>query len=384
MSGTVATGDELVKLVDEWQRLTARVIDAVGEFDASGLYELDGHRSVSRWLVTHTGVADSTARFWRRMARLLRHVPALAAALSEQRLSLAQLDLIAGHVDSVVMPVLVEQQDDLVEILATLDIEATTAVMREWRQRADALMCRPEPAQRPSTLMHLPIFDDSFMTQGRFNTDDGSIIATALRAAMTDDPDLALEHKRTYSERMADALTDICSAFLSTITDDKITARGRPHLNVVINLDDLPTGRHAVHLDSGLPLSKPEIHRLLCDAALHRVIIDGDSNILDYGRSTRTVTGALWHALQLRDRHCRFPNCDRPAYWCDAHHVHAWESGGHTNLTNLVLLCRRHHRLLHTQGWHHKLLPDATLEIVNPQGLPRTSEPPGLRKPMLA
>ena len=64
------------------------------------------------------------------------------------------------------------------------------------------------------------------------------------------------------------------------------------------------------------------------------------------------------------------------AAWCEGHHVRPWEHGGPTQLPHLVLVCTRHHHLLHTPAWHAKLLPDATLEITNPQGHTRTTTPP--------
>jgi hypothetical protein len=84
----------------------------------------------------------------------------------------------------------------------------------------------------------------------------------------------------------------------------------------------------------------------------------------------------LYNALVIRDRHCRFPGCDRPAAWGEGHHLHPWQAGGPTSITNLVLLCSRHHHLLHTPRWHAKLLPDNTLEITHPTGHIRTSTPP--------
>jgi hypothetical protein len=80
------------------------------------------------------------------------------------------------------------------------------------------------------------------------------------------------------------------------------------------------------------------------------VIKDGAR--LDLGRATRVVTDAQRRALRLRDGGCGFPECDRPHEWCDAHHVVPWEHGGCSDQDNLVLLCRRHHRLVHEGGWH--------------------------------
>jgi 5-methylcytosine-specific restriction protein A len=117
------------------------------------------------------------------------------------------------------------------------------------------------------------------------------------------------------------------------------------------------------------------ITTLLCDSTLRRVVI-AEGELIEMGRTIRTVPAALYEAVATRDRGCRFPGCDRPAKWCDAHHVVPWWAGGHTGATNLVLLCRRHHRKIHSPGWHAKLLPDATFEVVAPSGRVLQTRPP--------
>ena len=89
---------------------------------------------------------------------------------------------------------------------------------------------------------------------------------------------------------------------------------------------------------------------MTCDACISRVITGGRSEVLDVGRSTRTIPIAMWRALVARDRGCSHPLCDRPAAWCDGHHVVHWADGGETKLENLRLLCRRHHRMVHEGG----------------------------------
>jgi hypothetical protein len=107
------------------------------------------------------------------------------------------------------------------------------------------------------------------------------------------------------------------------------------------------------------------------------VLRQGRSVILDMGVTTRVVTAALFVALVARDEHCRFPGCDRKASWCEGHHVVWFTHDGPTRLDNLVLVCSRHHHLLHKPGWQAKLLPDATFEVTYPDGRVRTSHPPG-------
>jgi 5-methylcytosine-specific restriction endonuclease McrA len=79
--------------------------------------------------------------------------------------------------------------------------------------------------------------------------------------------------------------------------------------------------------------------------------MDGPSAVLDVGRTTRTIPSALRRAVVARDRTCASPGCYRPPEHCDVHHVVFWADGGDTSLDNLVLACRRHHRLIHQQGW---------------------------------
>ena len=86
----------------------------------------------------------------------------------------------------------------------------------------------------------------------------------------------------------------------------------------------------------------------------------------------------MYTSLVLRDLGCRFPGCDRPADWCEGHHVVHWEDGGPTGLANLVLLCSKHHHLVHLKPWRVKLLPEGRLEVTYPDGTVRSSDPPGV------
>ncbi|GAA1985231.1 hypothetical protein GCM10009817_28350 [Terrabacter lapilli] len=98
---------------------------------------------------------------------------------------------------------------------------------------------------------------------------------------------------------------------------------------------------------TGEVLSPGVVRRMACDAEIIPLVLGGDSEPLDLGRSRRLFTRAQRLALTARDQGCTFPGCTVPATWCDAHHVVHWRHGGPTDLTNGALLCPRHHAEVH-------------------------------------
>jgi hypothetical protein len=121
-------------------------------------------------------------------------------------------------------------------------------------------------------------------------------------------------------------------------------------------------------LDHVGPVSPEAARRLACDASLMRVVMAGRSEPLDVGRRTPVVPSAMRRAVIVRDRHCRFPGCDRPHTWCDAHHVVHWADGGPTAAKNLLLLCRKHHRKTHERGGFRVELHEGRAVFRRPDG----------------
>ena len=100
---------------------------------------------------------------------------------------------------------------------------------------------------------------------------------------------------------------------------------------------------------------------------------DEDGRVVEVGARTRTIPPALRRALHHRDRGCRFPGCGLPLG--EGHHVRHWAQGGPTTLSNLALLCRRHHRAVHEEGYHIERHPDGTLRFQRPDGRPLPDVP---------
>ncbi len=124
----------------------------------------------------------------------------------------------------------------------------------------------------------------------------------------------------------------------------------------------------------GIHVSAETARRVACDAATVPMHHGPGGEILDVGRRTRTVPPALRRALAARDRQCRFPGCGNRR--CDSHHVEHWADGGRTALDNLVLLCRRHHRAVHEEGFRVTLDAAGEVHFLRPDGRPPVEAPP--------
>jgi 5-methylcytosine-specific restriction protein A len=149
------------------------------------------------------------------------------------------------------------------------------------------------------------------------------------------------EDDRSAAQRQAEALAEVCG-FVLDRGDLPHTGGGRPHLNVLVRLEDLESRCRAAALDFGGTLSPESLRMLACDAAVVPVVMGGKGQPLDVGRLTRTIPDGLRRAVAARGAGCEFPGCGRPPSWCEVHHVRPWQEGGPTALHNLAMLCRVH------------------------------------------
>src|SRR5207302_7703571 len=133
---------------------------------------------------------------------------------------------------------------------------------------------------------------------------------------------------RKLPQRYADALVELASG-------------GKPaNLQVTATIETLKglAGAAGAEMEFSLPISSTAVQRMACDCSVTRVLLNQESVTIDVGRSKRVISGAARKALAARDGHCRWPGCERPASWCDGHHLVHWIHGSETNLGNLVLL----------------------------------------------
>jgi len=225
----------------------------------------------------------SAQRLWS-LSKRLRSLPVCARAYADGVLSGGQVEAIVALLDDEVVEVFAAQEAELVPYLAPLTVAGVSRAMAAWLIRA-----RPEPTEptEPDRSLHLSrTLDDRWILDGALDPEGGALLAAALRLAL---PDQAKAPGCRLATRRADALVDICRFFLDHQRSHP-AGRHRPHLNVVVGIDDLQAGRGGRIID-GPGLDGPSISRLFCDSALHRVVMAGRSSILDYGTATRTVPG---------------------------------------------------------------------------------------------
>jgi Domain of unknown function (DUF222) len=278
-------GEALAAVLALRDRLDARISDAVAAHDRAALWELDGAMSMTAWLADRARMPRPRAAATAARARKLAQLPATTGAWRDGVLSSGQVEAITINLDADTVGLFAAHESAMLPTLVELPVGDVGMAMRAWRECATA---DRDPKPDPPDGLHLSrTLGDRWRLDANLGPETGELLSTALRLAQT--PDADGEPVRSPASRHADALGDICRYFLDHQHTHR-AGRHRPHLNVVLDIDRyraLPgAGATTTH---GTGLDRVTVERLLCDAALHRVLTQGRSTILDYGTATRTI-----------------------------------------------------------------------------------------------
>ena len=167
------------------------------------------------------------------------------------------------------------------------------------------------------------------------------------------------DDSRTTEQLASDVFVDLLRAG-SDADSSQLLGSGAPAVRVIVTAtalaDGVGHGRLEGHAD---PVSIETVERLACSGGTIAVRFDEHGQPLDVGREQRLFTTRQRIALAVRDGGCRWPGCERPPSWTEAHHVDHWaRDGGKTDVADGVLLCRHHHLLLHNNHWEIERRPD--------------------------
>ncbi|MFP7833413.1 DUF222 domain-containing protein [Marisediminicola sp. LYQ134] len=161
-----------------------------------------------------------------------------------------------------------------------------------------------------------------------------------------------LNDGRTDEQVSADAFVDLVR--LAVDADPGALFGGRrPAVRIVVTADRLENRTGPGFIEGRTDtVSAPTIERAICNTGVISVGFDRDGQCVNVGRDRRLFTERQRIGLTVRDGGCRFPGCERPPSYCEAHHINPWAGvEGRTDIADGILLCRRHHLLIHDNRW---------------------------------
>ncbi len=401
---TERLGDEIARLAAHLHAATYRLLLLIREFDEREGWAA-GFRSCAHWLSWRTGIAPGAAREKVRVARALASLPLLSRAMARGSLSYSKVRALTRIATA-------ENEAELLEVARHATAAQVETLVRGWRRVVRLDEAQGETRAPDRHFLRLHVEDDgSYRLHGRLDPEVGALLEKSLEWAAellyregraggagmegtapasaegSADPEPPPAQRVPYERRMLEALAFLAERWAAMAERDgdapearteeggvagpgaghgggAAVGRAADRFLVVLHVDgstlsgrgadaEVMRGR-AVLAGSGAGVSAETSRRLACDAGLVSMVHGPDGEVLDVGRKRRTIPPALRRALEYRDRGCRFPGCGLP--YADAHHIVHWADGGETRLDNLVLLCRRHHRAVHEEGFRIEVL----------------------------
>lgn len=365
--------DRTTRLLRARNRLDAQIARSVRAGELTQAAEHDGLTTMQSWLRGHARLSPAAAHRLVRTGRALEHLPAVAAAFADGRVTAEQVAVIAPVARDEHRAAAADQGVDVDQVDVVLAETAATRphgelaqVVHHYLERLDPDGAEPDPTE--GRLMSIATHADGSVS-GRFELDPvGGEKVQAVLESMVQAARPAGD-TRTRGQQLGDAFVQWA--------DNTLAAGGlpilrtvKPHVVALIPLADLAdphTGHGAAETGFGSRISAARARMLACDGGITRIVIGPGSQPLDMGRTHRVVPAHLRRATEVRDRHCVFAGCEAPSHWCDVHHLLHWIDGGETSLENSALLCERHHTKVH-HGFRVERQPDGRWRTWRPDG----------------
>ena len=405
----VASG-ELAEVMACADRVRARVeghtAGLTARFAAGTDWAFDGARTPAAWFAAHTGVSRAHGGSRVKQASVLVDCPHIVGLAKAGELTPDKVRALLA----VRIPVLVQeftaQEHKLATTVAGLTVAGAQLYLQRWMLHAfEQLGVNPEDRHRQgsdrNSFRLTSILDGRTVADGEFDATSTATIQNAIDALIKSwgNDGILDGDTRTLLELQGDALTELVARGSGHATPN------RPSVLALIDIDtlmkranhdklaDLDPTTFRSDLAGHGPIDPEAIRRLCCNADITRVITRGGSEILDVGRAQRLATPAIRKAVWARSGGwCELCHQIRLT-WCQLHHIDFWEHGGHTSVTNSLLVCNHCHKTIHDR--HHTVhrQPDGTYQLLKPDGTPLrrplrhhpprppTNDPPGTDQP---
>src|SRR4051812_10647574 len=348
--------DLVVGLRERSSRLAAAEARLLARWDARMVWADDGSKAAGARLARDTESCKRTAYGLLRRARRLSSMPVVADAFRAGALNADVVDLLVRVNLPRRRELFARDEQMLVwECRGELDETGVRVVLAKWAQEADnALGYNPLERERDGRgFRAVRTLDGTIDLTGTLGRVEGTIFTDELSRIEHDlfQADWAAARAqfgkdcgadklaRTPTQRRADALVEMARRSAACPTG---TRRTRPLVSVLVGYETFKG--FLCELADGTPLTRDHLLPLLAETDIERIVFDSPSRVIEVGRRERFFTGALRHAIEIRDRHCQFPGCDVPAEHCQIDHVTPYSDGGETTEANGRAHCGVHNR----------------------------------------
>jgi hypothetical protein len=317
---------------------TCELLVLIREFDERGGWLKWGMKNCAEWLAWRCDLSMTTALEKVRAAHALKALPAISRSFSTGALSYSKVRALSR----------VANRQNEGQLLAFALRHSAAHVAERCRELRCGSEASTDDAARAFANRSLRLNRDhqrGMMTITiELPLDTGELFEKALDKARDDEcldiPDLVAT---AWSTRQADALVNVLKGYLH---GDDASNQSDNYL-VTIHVDQSALAGK----DGRAQLPIESVKRICCDS--HAVVLmeNEQGEPLSIGRKSRLIPKAIVRALHARDQGCcRFPGCGNRRY-LHSHHVEHWSNGGETSLPNLMLLCTKHHTLVHEGGF---------------------------------
>jgi len=359
-------GDDLLALQRIDSRVQAETLRRLRRFNGGQGYANSAALSAKGWFRWKCNLTYTAASNQVEVARALDSLPQTSQAFADGDISYRHASLIASTSEQLGDKMEAQAEGILVNSAKELDPQSlgqVAAHLRHCLQPDEVLRDANESHERRFLYLSQTL-GGVFYLNGRLDAEGGAVLQTALNSVMGPP---APDDERTTRQRRLDAAVEMARRQLDGGRLPEVGGQ-KPHLMVTVDMATLAKepGSRAAELEWAQPIPAETARRLACDCTITPVFRGAESHQVDAGTSSRVIPPSMRRALIVRDKHCRFPGCDRPVAWTDGHHLKHWADGGPTLPFNLALLCGRHHYRTHEEGWRLEWGADGELVAIPP------------------
>ncbi len=403
-------GERCAQAYMQADALHYQAMKLLAEFDGKRGWEGTGFGSTAEWLAVRIGIKLGAARERLRTALALDVLPLTSEAMRTGEVSFTKVRALTR----VATP---DNEATLLDFARAGSAANLERVVRGWKTLDRKSEVSAEQIRHRSRRFSAFVDDDGMVVvKGRLDPEVGALLMRAVEAASDvlfrnearagdeaqsgnqpgNQPETE-EDETKPEQRRADAVGLLAERALAAgfgngnwagngngAGNAPISGTRAERYQVMLHVDAETLKEEGEpglsELEDGTRVSAETSRRIACDSRVVKIARGPDGKVQGAGRRTRTVSPSVRRALEARDRGCRFPGCG--LRFTEAHHVKHWADGGESDLRNTVLLCRKHHRVVHEGGVRVCLDMKGQVAFFTPKGKALLGAPPTPLNPL--